>query len=60
MPAYRGLYAAAVPPLVAVFASSPHLQTGPTALTALLSFGALSALATPGAPSTSSSGCCSR
>ena len=51
MPAYRGLYAAAVPPLAAaVFASSPHLQTGPTALTALLSFGALSALATPASP----------
>ena len=51
MPAYRGLYAAAVPPLVAAFlASSPHLQTGPTALTALLSFSALSALATPASP----------
>ena len=51
MPAYRGLYAAAVPPIAAaVFASSPHLQTGPTALTALLSFGALSALATPASP----------
>jgi SulP family sulfate permease len=51
MPAYRGLYAAAVPPLAAaLLASSPHLQTGPTALTALLSFGALSALATPGSP----------
>ena len=33
-----------------MFASSPHLQTGPTALTALLSFGALSALATPASP----------
>ena len=51
MPAHRGLYAAAVPPLVAAFlASSPHLQTGPTALTALLSFSALSALATPASP----------
>ena len=48
MPAHRGLYAAAVPPLAAaLLASSPHLQTGPTALTALLSFGALSALAPP-------------
>ena len=48
MPPVRGLYAAAVPPVVAaLLASSPHLQTGPTALTALLSFGALSALATP-------------
>jgi SulP family sulfate permease len=51
MPAYRGLYAAAVPPIAAaLLASSPHLQTGPTALTALLSFGALSALATPASP----------
>jgi SulP family sulfate permease len=51
MPAHRGLYAAAVPPIAAaLLASSPHLQTGPTALTALLSFGALSALATPASP----------
>ena len=51
MPAHRGLYAAAVPPIAAaLLASSPHLQTGPTALTALLSFGALSALETPGSP----------
>lgn len=49
MPAYRGLYAAALPPLAAAFiASSPHLQTGPVALTSLLTFGALSALAPPG------------
>ncbi len=49
MPAYRGLYAAALPPLVAAFfASSPYLQTGPVALTALLTFGALSELAPPG------------
>ena len=51
MPPVRGLYAAAVPPIAAaLLASSPHLQTGPTALTALLSFGALSALATPASP----------
>ena len=49
MPAYRGLYAAALPPLVAAFfASSPYLQTGPVAITAILTFGALSALAPPG------------
>jgi SulP family sulfate permease len=49
MPAYRGLYAAALPPLAAAFfASSPYLQTGPVALTALLTFGALSELAPPG------------
>jgi SulP family sulfate permease len=49
MPAYRGLYAAALPPIAAaLFASSPYLQTGPVALTALLSFGALTALAPAG------------
>jgi len=49
MPAYRGLYAAALPPIAAAFlASSPYLQTGPVALTSLLTFGVLSALATPG------------
>jgi SulP family sulfate permease len=49
MPAYRGLYAAALPPIAAaLFASSPYLQTGPVALTALLTFGALTALAPPG------------
>jgi SulP family sulfate permease len=46
MPAYRGLYAAALPPIAAaLFASSPYLQTGPVALTSLLTFGALSTLA---------------
>jgi sulfate permease, SulP family len=46
MPAYRGLFAAAVPPLVAApFASSPYLQPGPTAVSALLTYGALSPLA---------------
>jgi sulfate permease, SulP family len=49
MPAYRGLYAAALPPIAAAFfASSPYLQTGPVALTALLTFGALTSLAPPG------------
>ena len=49
MPPYRGLYAAALPPLAAAFfASSPYLQTGPVALTALLTFGALTALAPAG------------
>jgi SulP family sulfate permease len=49
MPAYRGLYAAALPPIAAaLFASSPYLQTGPVALTSLLTFGALAGLATPG------------
>jgi sulfate permease, SulP family len=49
MPSYRGLYAAALPPIAAaLFASSPYLQTGPVALTGLLTFGALAALAPPG------------
>ncbi len=49
MPEVHGLYAAALPPLVAAFfASSPYLQTGPVAMTALLTFGALSTLAVPG------------
>ena len=51
MPPYIGLYAAALPPLAAAFfASSPYLQTGPVALTSLLTFGALSTLAPPGSP----------
>ncbi len=46
-----GLYAGAVPPiLAAIFASSPYLQTGPVAITSLLTFGALSSVATPGSP----------
>jgi SulP family sulfate permease len=51
MPPIVGLYAGAVPPiLAAVFASSPYLQTGPVAITSLLTFGALSTMATPGSP----------
>lgn len=49
MPAERGLYVAALAPVgAAFFASSPYLGTGPTAVTSLLTFGALSALALPG------------
>jgi SulP family sulfate permease len=49
MPAYRGLYAAALPPIAAaLFASSPYLQTGPVALTSLLAYGVLASQATPG------------
>ncbi len=49
MPPERGLYAAAIPLLVAApLASSPYLQTGPVAVTALLTFGALSTQASPG------------
>lgn len=49
MPAHRGLYAGALPALVAAFfASSPYLQAGPTALTSLLTFAVLSSHAVPG------------
>jgi SulP family sulfate permease len=45
VPPHVGLFAAALPPLVAApFMSSPYLQTGPVALTSLLTFGALSGL----------------
>lgn len=48
MPAQYGLYATALPSLLAAFfVSSRYLQTGPVALTSLLTFGALSPLATP-------------
>ncbi len=48
LPASYGLLAAALPPLLAApFASSPYLQTGPTAMTALLTFGALTAVSVP-------------
>jgi len=51
MPAYIGLYAAALPPLLAAFfASPPYLQTGPVAITSILTYGALSAVAAPGSP----------
>lgn len=51
MPSLSGLYAAALPPLVAaLFASSPYLQTGPVALTSLLTFGALAGRAPVGSP----------
>ena len=56
MPEQQGLFAAAIPPLAAAFfASSPYLQPGPTAVTGLLVFAALSPLATRAVPSTSSS-----
>ncbi len=49
LPAQYGLYAAALPPLgAAIFASSPYLHTGPVALTALLTFGALVPMAPRG------------
>ena len=49
MPPVTGLYAAMLAPIVAAFfASSRYLQTGPVAMTSLLTFGVLSPLALPG------------
>lgn len=49
VPPSVGLASAALPPLVAAFfASSPYLQTGPVALTSLLTFGALETMAGTG------------
>lgn len=49
MPPWYGLYASILPLIAAAFfASSPHLQTGPVAVTSLLTFGALAPLAAPG------------
>lgn len=51
MPPIVGLYAVALPPIIAaMFASSPYLQTGPVPVSGLLTFGALSTMATPGSP----------
>ena len=51
LPPEHGLYAAALTPFAAaLFASSPYLQPGPTGLTALLTFGALTAIAAPLSP----------
>lgn len=51
LPAHVGLYAGALPPIAAaLFASSPYLQTGPGAPTALLTLGALLPLAARGTP----------
>lgn len=49
LPPVHGLYAAAVAPLAgALIGSSPYLQTGPVALTSLLTLGALAPLAATG------------
>jgi SulP family sulfate permease len=51
MPPAAGLFAATLPLVAAALvASSPYLQTGPVAMTALLTFGILSTLADPGSP----------
>lgn len=48
LPPYHGLYVAAtVPIFAALFASSRYLQTGPVALTSLMTIGALLTRATP-------------
>ena len=48
LPPHIGLFATALPSLLAAaFVSSRYLQTGPVALTSLLTFGALSTLAEP-------------
>ncbi len=49
LPSVHGLYTSALPLIAAgLFASCPYLQTGPVALTALLTHGALVAVAEPG------------
>lgn len=49
VPAVHGLYTAAAAPIAgALIGSSPYLQTGPVALTSLLTLGALAPLATTG------------
>ena len=49
LPPQYGLYATALPSLLAaLFVSSRYLQTGPVALTALLTLGALSGVGEPG------------
>jgi SulP family sulfate permease len=51
LPPHHGLYAASLPLIAfALIGSSPYLQTGPVALTALLTLGALSPLAPVGGP----------
>ncbi|MEW5701837.1 MAG: SulP family inorganic anion transporter [Candidatus Zixiibacteriota bacterium] len=49
LPAYYGLYAALLPPLVAaLFGSSPQLATGPVAVVSLMTAASLAPLATVG------------
>ena len=51
MPPWHGLYAAAAAPILAApFVSSRYLQTGPVALTCLLTAGALAGSAAPASP----------
>lgn len=49
MPLVTGIYATLLPTLIAaLFSATPRLAVGPTALTSLLVFGALSGMAEPG------------
>jgi sulfate permease, SulP family len=51
MPAHAGLVAAVVAPLAAVwYASSPSIQAGPTAISAVLAFGVLATVVPIGTP----------
>jgi SulP family sulfate permease len=51
LPAYYGLYAAFLPPMVAsLFGSSRQLATGPVAVVSLMSAASLEPLATAGGP----------
>jgi SulP family sulfate permease len=51
MPPVYGLYAATLPLIAAAFfASSAYLQTGPVAMTSLLTLAAIAPLAAPGSP----------
>ncbi len=51
VPPQRGLIVAVIATLAAApLASSPFLQTGPVAITALLTFGALESISRPGSP----------
>jgi SulP family sulfate permease len=51
LPPQHGLWSSVLPAIVAAcLASSPYLQTGPTAMTSLLTFGALATVSVPGAP----------
>jgi SulP family sulfate permease len=48
LPPIYGIYASILPPFIAAFfVSSPYLQTGPVAMTCILTFGALTTIATP-------------
>ena len=51
MPPEHGLYASTLALIIAApLASSPYLQTGPVAVTAVLTFSALESMATPASP----------